>query len=90
MVQSNYVCSLDAARVGQDLEIRSIETGSGKTDRRLRDFGLLEGRHVRLLAKGDPLICRVGRCRLGLCKRLACGVMVAPLSCPLRKPSDHG
>ena len=55
MVQSTYICSLATADVGQDLEIRSVETGSGKNDRRLRDFGLLEGRHVRLLAKGDPL-----------------------------------
>ena len=90
MVQSTYVCSLATADVGQDLEIHSVQTGSRPSDMRLREFGMLEGRRVRLLAKGDPLICRVGRCRVGLCRQLARGVMVVPLTCPLHQQGNEG
>ncbi len=77
MVQAKFIHSLAAAEIGQEFEIQSVRTGCCHHDRRLRELGLLEGRRVRLLANRDPLICQIGRCRLGLCRRLAGGVLVA-------------
>jgi Fe2+ transport system protein FeoA len=39
--------------------------------RRLRELGILEGRFLEVLRAGDPLICRVGASRLGMCGPLA-------------------
>jgi Fe2+ transport system protein FeoA len=38
---------------------------------RLRELGIDEGRPLRVLQLGDPIICQVGECRFGLCRRLA-------------------
>ncbi len=80
MVQAKYLCSLAKAEMGIEHEIRSVDTGCGRNDRRLRELGLLEGRRVCVLARQGQLICRVGRCRLGLCRGMADGVLVAPLT----------
>ncbi len=79
MVQLKHLCSLATAEVGPEFEIQSVRTGNGRHDRRLRELGLVEGRHVRVLANRETMICRVGRCRLGLCRRLAGYVLVAPV-----------
>ncbi|HEY3243285.1 MAG TPA: FeoA family protein [Phycisphaerae bacterium] len=38
---------------------------------RLRELGIDEGRKLRVVQLGDPIICQVGECRFGLCRRLA-------------------
>jgi Fe2+ transport system protein FeoA len=47
---------------------------------RLRELGLLEGRTLRIVTNSDPLICQVGECRLGVCRRLARCVLVEPVN----------
>ncbi|HSW45483.1 MAG TPA: FeoA domain-containing protein [Phycisphaerae bacterium] len=72
--------TLATAPSGQELRIEAICTKDGCHRRRLRELGLLEGRVVRILANRDPMICQVGQCRLGLCRRLASGVLVSPVT----------
>ena len=76
---SRNVQSLALAEIGQDLRIRAVQTYDGCHAQRLRELGLLEGRTVRIVTNRDPLICKVGDCRFGLCRRLAQGVLVEPL-----------
>ncbi|NLX21634.1 MAG: ferrous iron transport protein A [Phycisphaerae bacterium] len=71
---------LASAQLGQDLRIRSVKTYEACHTQRLRELGLLEGRTVRLLSNHDPMICQVGECRFGLCRRIANGVLVEPLA----------
>jgi len=73
--------TLASAKTGQEFLIRAIRASDACHCRRLRELGLLEGRVVRVLANRDPLICQVGQCRLGLCRRLASGVLVEPVNC---------
>ncbi len=67
--------TLGQAGAGATVQIRRICTESEEA-RRLREVGLIEGKVIHLLFPGDPLICRVGRCRFGLCRRLADAVRV--------------
>jgi Fe2+ transport system protein FeoA len=73
--------TLATANAGQEFVIRAIRASDACHCRRMRELGLLEGRVVRVLANRDPLICQVGQCRLGLCRRLASGVLVEPVDC---------
>ena len=43
---------------------------------RLREMGLWEGQSLEVLCAGDPMICRVGACRVGICAKLASEVRV--------------
>ncbi len=70
--------SLAQVPVDQEVCVQAIR-GDSAQGQRLRELGLLEGRHVRMMAPGDPMICKVGECRLGLCRRLARCVLVEPL-----------
>jgi Fe2+ transport system protein FeoA len=79
--------SLATAEAGRDFLIRAIQVGNPRQCRRLRELGLLEGRIVRVLARRDPLICLVGDCRLGLCRRLASGILVEAVGG--RQACDH-
>ncbi len=67
--------TLGQAGAGATVQIRRICAESEQA-RRLREIGLIEGKVIHLLLPGDPLICRVGRCRVGLCRRLADAVRV--------------
>ncbi len=89
MVRAELVHSLATAEAGQEFEIRAIRTGCCRHDRRLRELGLIEGRHVRVLANRDPMVCQIGRCRLGLCRRLASGVLVTVPSQPASETADR-
>jgi len=76
---SRNVQSLAFAEIGQDFRIRAVQAYDGCHAQRLRELGLLEGRTVRRVTNRDPLICQVGDCRFGLCRRLAQGVLVEPI-----------
>lgn len=67
--------ALGQAGAGATVQIRRICAESEQA-RRLREIGLIEGKVIHLLQPGDPLICRVGACRFGLCRRLADAVRV--------------
>lgn len=70
--------SLAQVPVDQEVCVQDIR-GDSTQGQRLRELGLFEGRHVRMMAPGDPMICKVGECRLGICRRLACCVLVEPI-----------
>lgn len=70
--------SLAQVPADQEVCVQAIR-GDTAQGQRLRELGLLEGRNVRMMSPGDPMICKVGECRLGLCRRLARCVLVEPL-----------
>ncbi len=43
---------------------------------RLREIGLCEGQELEVLCSGDPMICRLGACRVGICAKLAAEIRV--------------
>ncbi len=43
---------------------------------RLREIGLCEGQELEVLCAGDPMICRVGSCRVSICAKLASEIRV--------------
>ena len=67
--------TLAAAPSGRDLRVRGVGGENGHAQR-LRELGIYEGQTVQVLLVGNPLICRVGDCRFGLCHRLARGILV--------------
>lgn len=78
MVRSVYPMSV--VRAGDEVRVRSFHSNDVSQTQRLRELGLLEGRTLRVVTNHDPLICQVGECRFGVCRRLARCVMVEPLS----------
>ena len=66
---------LSAARSGAHLRVRALRAEQADC-LRLRELGLLEGRTLRIVCDQDPLICEVGECRFGVCRRLAHRVLV--------------
>lgn len=70
------------AKAGCDFRIRAIRAADARRTQRLRELGLVEGRTVRPLTNCDPMICQVGDCRLGLCRSMACNILVEPLANP--------
>ena len=63
---------------GSCANVRHI--GSHAQASRLREIGLCEGQELEVLCAGDPMICRVGACRVGICAKLASEVHVATSS----------
>jgi Fe2+ transport system protein FeoA len=61
---------MTAAQAGQEVRVRSVRTDEQQAQR-LRELGILEGRTIRVITNQDPLICQVGECRFGVCRRLA-------------------
>ncbi len=43
---------------------------------RLRELGVCEGEPLEVVCAGDPMVCRVGGGRVGICARLAAAVRV--------------
>jgi Fe2+ transport system protein FeoA len=69
--------TLPYAPAGIDLCVTSLDA-NGHTQR-LRELGMFEGQRVRVLSAGNPMICQVGDCRFGLCRRLADCILVERL-----------
>lgn len=78
----NTCVPLAYASAGRDFCIRSIRLADARRTQRLRELGLIEGRTVRPLTNCDPMICQIGDCRLGLCRSMACSILVEPLATP--------
>lgn len=79
MAHSGAACSLAGAPAGQDLCVRNLD-GDVLYNQRLRELGMFEGQTVRVVTAGNPLICKVGDCRFGICQRLARCILVEPAS----------
>ena len=47
---------------------------------RLKRMGVCEGRQIRLVQDGDPLILEVVGCRVGISRRLAAQIQVEPFA----------
>lgn len=67
------------AQAGDEVRVCGVRA-SGCQAQRLRELGLLEGRTIRIVANGGSMICQMGDCRFGVCRRLARCVMVEPAS----------
>lgn len=74
----NSCLTLRRAPVGQELCVTNLGGEVGQAQR-LRELGVFEGQHVRVLSAGNPLICQVGDCRFGMCRRLADCILVEPV-----------
>lgn len=70
--------SLAGAPAGLDLYVQAVMVEDSHAQR-LRELGLYEGKTIQVLLPGNPLICRIGDCRFGLCHRLARHIMVEPV-----------
>ena len=69
---------LSLTRPGDHVRICALDERQLQAHR-LRDLGMLEGRTLRVVTNSDPLICQVGECRLGVCRRLAHCILVEPV-----------
>lgn len=76
--------SLAAAEAGCEVKVCVVGGRDGHAQR-LRELGLLEGKTIRIVSNRDPLICQVGECRLGVCRRLAQAILVEPVATPLAR-----
>lgn len=66
---------LSSLSAGQLASVERIKPSSQAL--RLREIGLCEGQELEVLCAGDPMICRVGSCRVGICAKLAAEVRVS-------------
>ena len=80
----NHRLPLSTAQVGDHVRVCAVQGQAGHAQR-LREFGVLEGRLLRVLSNSDPLICQIGDCRFGVCRRLARCIMVEPWGARLRE-----
>jgi Fe2+ transport system protein FeoA len=71
--------TLAATPAGLDVCVQRLD-GETHHTRRLRELGMFEGQTVRVLTPGNPLICKVGDCRFGICQRLARCILVQPVT----------
>lgn len=65
---------LSSLAPGRTASVKRIQAGDQAL--RLREIGLCEGQELEVLCTGDPMICRVGGCRVGICLKLASDVQV--------------
>jgi len=62
--------TLSSVAAGSVVTVRRLDDQDCSLSR-LRELGIDQGRRLRIVRHGDPLICQVGECRFGLCRRLA-------------------
>jgi Fe2+ transport system protein FeoA len=72
------LCPLAQVKVGAAVKIRQLQT-IPEIAERLREMGVYEQQKLRLLLKGNNLICQVCNARLGISSKLAEKIMVEPL-----------
>lgn len=75
MISDLHDLPLASVATGQNVRIRAIRGANGDTQR-LRELGLFEGRIVQVLRNDEPMICRIGHSRFGLCRRTARSILV--------------
>lgn len=72
------LCPLAQVRAGADVKVWQLQT-IPEIAERLREMGVYEQQKLRLLLKGNNLICQVCNARLGISSKLAEKIMVEPL-----------
>ncbi|GMU20294.1 MAG: hypothetical protein AMXMBFR13_03910 [Phycisphaerae bacterium] len=83
-MHSKTVFPMAIGRAGDEVRIHAVRADQGQTQR-LRELGVLEGRTLRIITNSDPLICEVGNCRFGVCRRLARCILVESAKSPLAR-----
>lgn len=72
------LCPLHLVKVGTAVRVKRLSTTTEVAER-LREMGLGEDQKVKLLIKGNNVICQVCNARLGLSTKLAENILVEPL-----------
>lgn len=72
------MCPLSQVRAGTSVRVKQL-LASPDLCQRLRELGLCEEQHIKLLLQDRSVVCQVCNVRLGLCGRLAEAIWVEPL-----------
>ena len=75
MDKNSHVLPLVVVLAGEKARVHAIRGANGDTQR-LRELGLLEGRTIQVLRNDDPMICKIGNSRFGLCRRAANSILI--------------
>lgn len=73
------VCPLAHCLAGTSARIKRLSLTPEMAER-LREMGVFEEQEVRLVLKGNNLICKVCNARVGISKRLAEHILVKPVN----------
>ncbi len=73
------MCPLSHVKAGITVCIKE-HTSTPEVTNRLREMGLCEEQHIRLVSHATNIICQVCNARLGISKKLAETIMVQPMS----------
>ena len=77
--ETNATCPLSSVQAGAVVCIKELVAKPDVVDR-LRELGLGEQQHVRLVSRHPSLICQVCNARVALSPELAESILVAPIS----------
>jgi Fe2+ transport system protein FeoA len=72
-------CPLSHVKAGVTVCIKE-HTSTPEVTSRLREMGLCEEQHIRLVSHASSIICQVCNARLGISKKLAETIMVQPMT----------
>lgn len=73
------ICPLNQVKAGTVVCVRQLATSPEISDR-LREMGLREDSHVRLVSRQDSVICLVCNARVALSQKLAESILVEPVT----------
>lgn len=73
------VCPLNQVKAGTVVCVRELAASPEISDR-LREMGLREDSHVRLVSRQDSVICLVCNARVALSQKLAETILVEPVA----------
>jgi len=72
-------CPLSHVKAGVTVCIKE-HTSTPEVTSRLREMGLCEEQHIRLVSHASSIICQVCNARLGISKKLAETILVQPMA----------
>ena len=79
------ICSLNRVAAGTVVCVKQLILAPDMRDR-LREMGLCEEQHVKLVSRQPSIICQVCNARVALSKELAEAILVEPV--PPRSPNQ--
>jgi len=65
---------LSTTNSGDLVQICSLD--KNEQSHRLRELGIIEGKSLKVIQNSDKIICQVGECKFGICKKLARCILV--------------
>lgn len=72
------LCPLAQVAAGVAVKVKQLSTSPDTADR-LRELGVFEDQNVKLIMKGNNLICQVCNARIGISGKLAECILVEPI-----------